>query len=151
MTTFSCSVCGSAGDVLEDPAKDGLQPDQRPNPQRHQMALRLRALGGLNDPFGDEAARESLPQASKPYRVPLPGVPPVPLPIRTFRRPSASGSSCSSTAHAVTTGGRSSSGAEHLDGPFAGGRFICRHLKLKVYGEGREVCGSPRPAIPRTR
>jgi hypothetical protein len=51
-TTFSCSVCGAAGDVVfEDPAREGLQHDPRPNPPRHQMAaLRLqqflRILGG---------------------------------------------------------------------------------------------------------
>jgi hypothetical protein len=35
---------------------------------------------------------------------------------------------------------------EQLDLPFAGSaRFVCRDEKLKVYGGGREVCGSADP------
>ena len=83
-TTFSCSVCGGDGDVvLEDPAREGLQHDPRPNLIRHQItALRLRAL---HAPLGHKAAaRETLPQQHKPYMEPMPRFRLKPMPFKTF-------------------------------------------------------------------
>jgi hypothetical protein len=85
--TFSCSVCGGEGKTaLEDPFKDGLQPDPQPRPLRHPMAaMRLRMLHELADPFGHQkAARESLPQRSKPYLERMPRFRLKPMPFRTF-------------------------------------------------------------------
>lgn len=85
ITTFSCLLCGDAGDVvLEDPAKEGLQHDPRPNPIRHRLAaLRLRTLHAL-DPSGHKAARETLPQRTKPYLERVPRYPLKPMPFKTF-------------------------------------------------------------------
>lgn len=39
ITTFSCCLCGGAGDVvLDDPGEQGFVLDERPNPPRHPMA-----------------------------------------------------------------------------------------------------------------
>jgi hypothetical protein len=145
-TTFSCSVCGSQGEVVfEDPEKEDLQHDPRPTLARHQLAaLRLQMFRRLADPFGHRAAaREALPQRHKPYREPWPRFGLVPLPIRTFRGAFDFGlglrihcPGCHDWRPVELT-------AEQRELPFAGGvRFVCRHEKLKVYGEGREVCGS---------
>jgi hypothetical protein len=87
-TTFSCSVCGDPGDVaLEDPAKEGLQHDPRRRPLRHPMAaVRLRALHKLaTGPFGHQkAARESLPQRTKPVLDRRPSFRLKPMPFTTF-------------------------------------------------------------------
>ena len=93
ITTFSCSVCGGDGEVvLEDPAKEGLEHNPRPNPIRHKLAaLRLRALHALNDPFGHKAARETLPQRTKPYLERVPRFPLKPMPFKTFGELSALG------------------------------------------------------------
>jgi len=86
-TTFSCSVCGDAGDVmLADPEKEGLQHDPRRRPLRHPMAaMRLKMLHKQADPFGHKApARESLPQRSKPVLEPRPRFHLRPMPFTTF-------------------------------------------------------------------
>lgn len=145
-TTFSCSVCGNDGDVVfEDPAKEGLQHDPQPKPIRHQLAaLRLRALHALNGPFGHKAAaREALRQRTKPYLEPLPRFRPVPLPIRTFRQALDFGLALRMRCRQCHDWRPIELAAERLDRPFASTRFVCRQLKLKVYGEGREVCGGP--------
>lgn len=46
ITTFSCCLCGSEGQlVLDDPGDKGFFLDERPNPPRH-PAARTRILGG---------------------------------------------------------------------------------------------------------
>lgn len=144
-TTFSCSVCGGDGDlVFEDPAKEGLQHDPRPNAIRHQLAaLRLRSLHALNDPFGHKAVRETLPQRPRPYLESMPRFQLVPLPIRTFRQAFDFGLMLRIHCPRCHDWRPIDLATEHLDRPFAFTRFVCRHLKLKVYGEGREICGGP--------
>jgi hypothetical protein len=145
LTTFSCSVCGGDGAVVhEDSARDGLQHDPRPNPIRHQLAaLRLQTLNRPADPFGRRAAaREELPQREKPYLDARPRFRPVPLPVRSFREAFDFGlelrlycPGCHDWRPVALT-------AEQLDLRFANGRrFVCRRDRLKVYGQGTEVCG----------
>ena len=89
-TTFSCSACGGEGEVvLEDPAREGLQHDPRPNPPRHRLAfIRLRAmhqLAAAGAGFGRrEAPRESRPPTSKPHYERAPKFLLKPMPFRTF-------------------------------------------------------------------
>ena len=95
-TTFSCSACGGPGDVvLEDPAREGLQYDSRPNPPRHRMAaLRLQQFQQLNDHYGHKpAAREVMPQAERPRREPEPRYRLKPMPFTTHGRCRSHGSS----------------------------------------------------------
>jgi hypothetical protein len=67
----------------------------------------------------------------------------VPLPIRTFRQAFDFGLGLRLYCPGCHDWRPVDLKAEQLDLPFAGGpRFVCKHLKLKVYGEGREVCGS---------
>jgi len=94
MTSFSCSVCGGAGDiVLDDPAREGLQHDPRPSPLRHRMAaLRLQQHHGLADHYGQKsAAREVLPQAERRRREPEPRYRLRAMPFTTFGELSALG------------------------------------------------------------
>jgi len=85
--TFSCTVCGGAGELtLEDPARQGLEHDLRPNPPRHPIvAIRMHHQERLADPFGHRAtAREQLPQRERPRMVPEPRYRLKPLPFSTF-------------------------------------------------------------------
>jgi hypothetical protein len=80
-------MCGGEGRVvLDDPAKEGLQPDPRPRPLRHPMAaMRLSMLHQLADPFGHQkAARGSFPQRHKPHYERMPRFRLKPMPFRTF-------------------------------------------------------------------
>jgi len=139
-TTFSCSVCGGDGDVvLEDPAKEGLQHDPRPNPIRHQMAaLRLRALHALNDPVGHKAAaRETLPQRNKPYLERMPRFRLKPMPFRTFGELPALGLALSIYCPACYT-----AVPREIDGRLAPHRwghvrFTCSQTRYNGY-----LCGS---------
>lgn len=143
-TTFSCSVCGGDGTlVLEDPAQDGLQHDPRPNPSRHRLAaLRMRAFHRLADPFGHRAAaREAPPRREQPYLERLPRFRLATLPIRTFRQALDFGLALDIHCPRCHDTRPVELGAEQLDRPFAFTRFVCRRSRLKVYGDGREVCG----------
>ena len=144
-TTFSCSVCGSSGDiVLEDPAKEGLQHDPRPKPPRHRLAaIRLQALHQHASHFGrSETPREEARPPEKPYREPMPSFRAVRLPIRTFREAFNFGLRLRIHCPRCHDWRPVDLKTEQLERPFANGvRFVCRHEKLKVYGEGREVCG----------
>ena len=86
-TTFSCFVCGGAGElVFEDPGKRGLQHDPVPSPVRHPaVELRIQHVRRLADPFGRKApAREGLPQRDRPATVREPNYQLKPMPFRTF-------------------------------------------------------------------
>jgi hypothetical protein len=146
-TTFSCSACGGDGDVVleDDPAKEGLQHDPRPNPPRHRLAMvRLQAIHQHASRFGRrEPTREEARPREKPYREPYPRFKPVPLPIRTFRQAVDFGLRLRIYCPRCHDWRPVELKVEQLERPFADGvRFVCRHEKLKVYGEGREVCGS---------
>jgi hypothetical protein len=143
-TTFSCSVCGGDGDVvLENPAKEGLQHDPRPNPPRHLLAaVRLRAMHQHASRFGRrEPPREEARPREKPLRPPPdPIYRLVSLPIRTFREAFDFGLRLRIHCRGCHDWRMVELTAEQVERPFADGvRFVCRH---KVYGEGREVCGS---------
>lgn len=142
ITTFSCTVCGGDGKVVfEDPAKEGLQHDPRKRPLRHPLvAVRLRALNQLIDPFGHKAARESLPQREKLRPEPSPRFRLIPLPITTFRQALDFGlvlrvhcPECHATRPLEVPGQR-------LDRPFTAARLRCSHMRLRRYGDGRELC-----------
>jgi hypothetical protein len=144
-TTFSCSVCGDAGRIAtEDPAKEGFQADPRARPLRHPMAaLRLKHLHRLADPFGHKkAAREALPQQEKPRHDPPPRFKLVPLPFRTLRQALDFGLTPSIHCPSCHDWRPIEFGAEHLDRPFAGTRFVCRCVKRALYGEAMVVCGA---------
>lgn len=157
-TTFSCSVCGGAGDVvLEDPAREGLQHDPRPTPMRHRLAtVRLRALHqhhasrfGRRDPPRESQARE------KPPPEPMPRAKLVPLPIQTFREALEFGLGLRVHCPGCHDWQRVELAPGQLERPFAGGaRLVCARVKRKLYGDGTEVCGSTGepvfgPAAPR--
>ena len=72
----------------------------------------------------------------------MPRFRPVPLPIRTFRQAFDSGRGLRIHCPGCHGWRPIDLTAEQLDNPFAAGpRFVCGHLKLKVYGDGREACG----------
>jgi hypothetical protein len=144
-TTFSCSICGGAGTmVFDDPVREGLQHDPRPNPPRHQMAAaRLQTFHRLADPLGHRAAaRGGLPQREKPRYEPARKYRLVPLPIRTFREAFDFGLALRIHCPGCHAWRPIELMAERLDLPFAGARFICARVKRPVYGDGTVVCGS---------
>jgi hypothetical protein len=101
----------------------------------HQRASRF----GRREPTREEARPRERPPRPPPdpvYRL-------VPLPFRTFRQALDFGMALRIHCPRCHDRRPIELAAEQLDRPFATTRFICRHLKLKVYGEGREVCGGP--------
>jgi hypothetical protein len=88
LVTFSCTVCGGAGELtVEDPAKEGLQPDLRAHSTHHPaVAERRRHMQHLANPFGRRptVVRELLPQSERTKFVPEPHYRLKPMPFATF-------------------------------------------------------------------
>lgn len=140
LVTFSCTVCGGIGELtVEDPAREGLQHDLRPNPPRHpEVAARLRHIQQLANPFGRRltVVRELLPQSERTKFVPEPQYRLRPMPFATFGDLSGLGlmlevwcSTCKSSRPVMV-------GASWAGLPFGRGRFTCGAARF-----GRGVCG----------
>lgn len=129
LVTFSCTVCGGIGELtVEDPAKQGLQYDLRPNPARHpDVAARRQHMQQLANPFGRRptVVRELLPQSERTKFVPEPHYRLKAMPFATFGELAGLGlvleiwcSTCKSS-RPVTIGDRIAAR------PFGRARFTC--------------------------